>query len=31
VAGGFESLPQAVVHLYRNGRSGKLQVRFHPQ
>jgi NADPH-dependent curcumin reductase CurA len=30
VAEGFESLPQAVVDLYRKGRSGKLQVRFHP-
>jgi NADPH-dependent curcumin reductase CurA len=30
VAEGFESLPQAIVDLYRTGRSGKLQVRFHP-
>jgi hypothetical protein len=30
VAEGFETLPQAIVDLYRKGRSGKLQVRFHP-
>jgi NADPH-dependent curcumin reductase CurA len=30
VAEGFESLPQAIVDLYQKGRSGKLQVRFHP-
>jgi len=28
VVEGFENLPQAVVNLYQDGRSGKLQVRF---
>jgi len=28
VIDGFENLPQAIVDLYRKGRSGKLQVRF---